>query len=666
MAAKKTWYFHGTTDDTWGDVANWTANHVYNVADANPTYPPWTNTSEFPDADIRKGSAYTGTDITLDVAIGASEWDGTYNATTFIGVENLSVNITLDYNLPASINGGIWTSTIYGNIECPITGGIFFGDILNGGVDGLLIGRDESLSVYNKWLPVFFGSVNTDDATTWHSGIFLGDVTHTNSTLTNSVLRGSINAISLVNCAVYSVIAFDLEVYDGTNGLLTDTIWMKNQSTSTDERKFPRVLKDCVFMGSLTSPNMDALVNSQIGNCYFHGSTSLTLPPSATVSGGIFRGETHIQGSVGVSPSGYNNQIHPPIFCNAVVDQVLIAITGNSIASPTVVTATAHGLISGSKIKILDNNIAPYSNSSASIIGTHTITKIGVDTFSIPVSNLSAGTFAITTTDGATSTLTTTSTTAQVQTALRAISGFGASATVIGTNWTSSTSGTYIIDRVTLGAYTLPTITSNAITVGGMTLTLNRTGTAGLSARWNLIKTLSAGTVPVNAEVVHELENAIFTQSVTSTATLSTSASSIFAAVSPTSRSASGYSSTESTLNLSTDLSGTAAVVGFYQVELSGSVTGGYISGIGATISGAISGGLFAVNSLITSGGISGSTAKFMGSVLTNSGTVTGGVIFSTGIVNTGTLSNGCTVYGTFTTKGTQSAKMPIDQIGIE
>ena len=121
MAAKKTWYFHGTTDDTWGDVANWTANHVYNVADANPTYPPWTNTSEFPDADIRKGSAYTGTDITLDVAIVASEWDGTYNATTFIGVENLSVNITLDYNLPASINGGIWTSTIYGNIECPIT-----------------------------------------------------------------------------------------------------------------------------------------------------------------------------------------------------------------------------------------------------------------------------------------------------------------------------------------------------------------------------------------------------------------------------------------------------------------------------------------------------------------------------------------------------------------
>jgi len=52
--------------------------------------------------------------------------------------------------------------------------------------------------------------------------------------------------------------------------------------------------------------------------------------------------------------------------------------------------------------------------------------------------------------------------------------------------------------------------------------------------------------------------------------------------------------------------------------------------------------------------------------VLTNSGTITGGVIFSTGIVNTGTLSNGCTVYGTFTTKGTNAAKMPIDQIGVE
>ena len=114
MAEKKTWYFHGTTDDTWGDVTNWTDQYVYDSGDDNPTYPPWTDEYEYPDADLRKGSAWTGDDITLDVVIGASRWNGTYDGTTFIGVEKLDTDIILDANPtpPASINGGIWTSTI--------------------------------------------------------------------------------------------------------------------------------------------------------------------------------------------------------------------------------------------------------------------------------------------------------------------------------------------------------------------------------------------------------------------------------------------------------------------------------------------------------------------------------------------------------------------------
>ena len=530
--------------------------------------------------------------------------------------------------------------------------------------DGASIGRDESLSAYNKWLPVFFGSVNILDNGDLVSAIYLCDVSNNNTT-TKSVIRGSITALSLTDCAVYSISPLYLEPYGENDGRLTDTVFMKNFSSDSEQRKFPRVLKDCVFMASLQTMNNDALVNSHIGNCYFHGWYQLTLPPSATVSGGIFRGETHLEGSVGVNPSSYNNTVHPPVFCNAVVDLVTREIDSNSIASPTVVTTVGdHGLLSGTKIKITTE-----TGSSASIVGTHTITKITDSTFSIPVSNLPDGTFTISYGGNTTSSLNiATSTTAEVQTALRLIAGFG-NCTVTGTSWVGNllSTASYAINRVDFGAVTLPTL-NKSITLGNVTITQTRAGTGSVSATFNLTRTISAGATNVNAEIVHELENSFLTQNISATSTYAqTSTSSIFAEIDNTSRQATGYSTTVGKVIINTALSGTAGVIAFGGgTYLQGVISGGYIAGSGIVCQGAISGGLFAVDSIATNGGISGSTAKFMGSVLTNSGAVTGGVIFSTGIVNTGTLSNGCTVYGTFTTKGTNAAKMPIDQIGIE
>jgi hypothetical protein len=63
-----------------------------------------------------------------------------------------------------------------------------------------------------------------------------------------------------------------------------------------------------------------------------------------------------------------------------------LIITGNTLANPTVVTSIAHGLTNGASITITG------SNSTPSIDGTHTITYIGVDTFSIPVNVTVAGT----------------------------------------------------------------------------------------------------------------------------------------------------------------------------------------------------------------------------------------------------------------------------------
>jgi len=656
MAEKKTWYFHGAVDQTWNDTGNWTANHVYNSGDPHPSYVPWTNQNDYPDADLRAGSVYTG-DIYLDCTVGVSEsfWNGTYGATTFIGVEKLGVTIIMDTN--SAIYGGIWTSTIIGNNQLDITGGIFFGTIMddgNGG--GIAVGYTGS--PYNPWLPVFYGTVTCGDNSSWYNGIFLGDVVN-NNPIADSVLRGSVDGSSLTNCAVYKPSSITFYSYDGYTGTLTNTVFMRNFSSTTDTRQFSGdgvLMKECVFMQPLTQTQ---LANAELGDCYFHD--AVNIPASCKVVGGLFKKQATINGSVGINPSAYNQYIHPPIFCNALVASNVVSVTSVSIASPAVFTATAHGLASG---MVIDT---PNDRTTYVFYGRNTITKLTEDTFSIPVSNLPAGTFTITYGGNTTSSLNiATSTTAQVQTALRAITGFG-SCTVTGTSWVGNvnSSATYTIDVVAVGAVTLPTLTKS-MTVGNIAITSSRTGTTSVSAKFNLTRSVVGVGIGFTASVVNELENSFFTQTISLTSQTTESASSTFSSLSATSRTARGYSGTNGSLNMSLKISGTAAVVGFSEVTLGGPITGGYIAGIGASVTGAISGGLFAVNSLTTSGGISGSTAKFMGSVLTNSGTITGGVIFSTGIVNTGTLSNGCTVYGTFTTKGTNAAKMPIDQIGVE
>lgn len=61
-------------------------------------------------------------------------------------------------------------------------------------------------------------------------------------------------------------------------------------------------------------------------------------------------------------------------------------ITANTMANPTVVSCTSHGLLTGNEIVISG------SNSTPSIDGIYTITKIDADTFSIPVNVTVAGT----------------------------------------------------------------------------------------------------------------------------------------------------------------------------------------------------------------------------------------------------------------------------------
>ena len=72
-----------------------------------------------------------------------------------------------------------------------------------------------------------------------------------------------------------------------------------------------------------------------------------------------------------------------------------IAIQSNTAASPTVVTAAAHGLATGDSIVIATNN-----GSNATIVGTHTVTVVTANTFTIPINCTSSGgtttTFSVT------------------------------------------------------------------------------------------------------------------------------------------------------------------------------------------------------------------------------------------------------------------------------
>lgn len=63
------------------------------------------------------------------------------------------------------------------------------------------------------------------------------------------------------------------------------------------------------------------------------------------------------------------------------------SITSSSVASPTVITAAAHGLTTGNNILI-----AGHTGSTPDINGSHTVTVTGTDTFTIPVNVTVAGT----------------------------------------------------------------------------------------------------------------------------------------------------------------------------------------------------------------------------------------------------------------------------------
>lgn len=62
------------------------------------------------------------------------------------------------------------------------------------------------------------------------------------------------------------------------------------------------------------------------------------------------------------------------------------AITANTVANPTVITSTAHGLTTGDVIYIVN------SNSTPTIDGQRTVTVTGANTFTVPVNVSTAGT----------------------------------------------------------------------------------------------------------------------------------------------------------------------------------------------------------------------------------------------------------------------------------
>lgn len=72
---------------------------------------------------------------------------------------------------------------------------------------------------------------------------------------------------------------------------------------------------------------------------------------------------------------------------NALVDGVSITITSSSIANPTNINATAHGLINGQSVVI-----AGHSGSTPSIDGEHIVTVVDADNFTIPVNVTTGGT----------------------------------------------------------------------------------------------------------------------------------------------------------------------------------------------------------------------------------------------------------------------------------
>jgi hypothetical protein len=95
-------------------------------------------------------------------------------------------------------------------------------------------------------------------------------------------------------------------------------------------------------------------------------------------------------GAVGAFLQGFWNYPSPeavdsPAMIDA-VGSIDVAITANTVANPTVITATAHGLTTGETVTIVG------SNSTPSIDGTFVVTVLTANTFSIPVNVTVAGT----------------------------------------------------------------------------------------------------------------------------------------------------------------------------------------------------------------------------------------------------------------------------------
>jgi len=63
-----------------------------------------------------------------------------------------------------------------------------------------------------------------------------------------------------------------------------------------------------------------------------------------------------------------------------------VAISANTAANPSVVTATAHGLTSGDLVQISGSNSTPSLN------GAHKVTVVDANSFSVPVNVSIAGT----------------------------------------------------------------------------------------------------------------------------------------------------------------------------------------------------------------------------------------------------------------------------------
>ena len=109
---------------------------------------------------------------------------------------------------------------------------------------------------------------------------------------------------------------------------------------------------------------------------------------AATVSGEL-KADGGVEGGVIVSPLGARTAT---VSTNTVVDNGLlgpaVSVTSSSVANPTVITATAHGLNTGDVIVL-----SGHSGATPSLNGTaYTVTKVSDNTFTIPVNVTVGGT----------------------------------------------------------------------------------------------------------------------------------------------------------------------------------------------------------------------------------------------------------------------------------